>query len=527
MAEFDAPQSRNEAILQNILGADNILEATQSNIEEILKCILYGTPYTGEDKSRIGILLQCILNGEDTDMIPRSRNEAILIAKIKGEEYTEAPQSRIEELLIEWASAVAKTVSGNPVVINDAIQGNATDLVVEVEPQQDLHGYAQPWAAGGGKNKFDKAYLSDYDNYPTYEMNYHYTDPITLKPNTNYVISPTSTASLGSTYYVLYINPSASDPDYLVITNVDVKYPVNAGTPVIITFTTGATGVIRFGVPNSIALDAYMTIDWQIEEGSTATSWTPYSNICPITGMDSVTVTRTDGDGQQSASVSLAFDNTVYGGEVDFTSGVVTIKNVANTRALSTFNTLDTQTNTQHYCYFGEFFSNGVGRVKNDSTAISNVVPYAYNSNDAPHFYPTWNNNNQENRVELWVPIGISGSTDIQICCELNTPQTLQLTPQQLALLKGDNVLTTDGKTITLTYKATPSADSPDTPPLLGGFMLGSPNPSPDPEPAEDEPEDLIEESLEEIPEDIPEDEPEEDPVEEEPEEPAEDPEEE
>lgn len=37
---FDAPQSRNEAILQNILGAENELGEPQSRIEELLQEIL-------------------------------------------------------------------------------------------------------------------------------------------------------------------------------------------------------------------------------------------------------------------------------------------------------------------------------------------------------------------------------------------------------------------------------------------------------------------------------------------------------
>lgn len=40
MADFDTPQSRNEAILQNILGADNELVEPQSRIEVLLQAIL-------------------------------------------------------------------------------------------------------------------------------------------------------------------------------------------------------------------------------------------------------------------------------------------------------------------------------------------------------------------------------------------------------------------------------------------------------------------------------------------------------
>lgn len=40
MANHEAPQSRNEAILQNILGEENVLQEPQSRIEELLTEIL-------------------------------------------------------------------------------------------------------------------------------------------------------------------------------------------------------------------------------------------------------------------------------------------------------------------------------------------------------------------------------------------------------------------------------------------------------------------------------------------------------
>lgn len=50
---FEKPESREEAIMQNILGASNVLEPSESNIEEILKSILYDTPYTKEAEFEI------------------------------------------------------------------------------------------------------------------------------------------------------------------------------------------------------------------------------------------------------------------------------------------------------------------------------------------------------------------------------------------------------------------------------------------------------------------------------------------
>ena len=170
-------------------------------------------------------------------------------------------------------------------------------LTLDINPVQSLNGYDKPWAGGAGKNKFDKGAVSSISDYTDIANGYYYTDIITLKPNTDYVMSPTSTTALSTTgYYVLYINPDASDPDYLVITNQNIRYPVQGGVPTTVTFTTGATGTIRFGVislsnvPKESDLTAFMSINYQIEAGSTATTWQPYENICPISGWNECNV---------------------------------------------------------------------------------------------------------------------------------------------------------------------------------------------------------------------------------------------
>lgn len=50
MAEFESPQSRNEAILQNILGADNNLLPPESRIETLLQQLLASLGGSGDDK---------------------------------------------------------------------------------------------------------------------------------------------------------------------------------------------------------------------------------------------------------------------------------------------------------------------------------------------------------------------------------------------------------------------------------------------------------------------------------------------
>ena len=61
MADFDKPQSRTEAVLQNILGAENELSAPQSRIEAILQNILGAENELSAPQSRVEELLMAIL----------------------------------------------------------------------------------------------------------------------------------------------------------------------------------------------------------------------------------------------------------------------------------------------------------------------------------------------------------------------------------------------------------------------------------------------------------------------------------
>lgn len=99
------PLSRVEAILQNILGADNILVPPGSQVEEILQAIYYNTEYENNPKSRVAEILLAIKNKGIYDGPVLSRMEDILIHKLNDKEYTDYSEddlSRVEKLLIQW-----------------------------------------------------------------------------------------------------------------------------------------------------------------------------------------------------------------------------------------------------------------------------------------------------------------------------------------------------------------------------------------------------------------------------------------
>lgn len=137
---FEKPESREEAIMQNILGASNVLEPAESNIEEILQAILYNTPYNKEAEFEIEKILIAIKNNGTYDGEGESRDMKILIAILKDLYYTEEAQSRIEELFIEWLHqrSSIKVLEGVPPLtftslglplINYLIEGNTVQSV--------------------------------------------------------------------------------------------------------------------------------------------------------------------------------------------------------------------------------------------------------------------------------------------------------------------------------------------------------------------------------------------------------------
>lgn len=100
--------SRNCAIIENILGAENVLDDPQSNVEEILQAILYSEAYTKDPTSRIEQILIAILNSDECDItVPRSENEEILLYVLNKAIWEGTPTSYMATLLQLWSKQEA------------------------------------------------------------------------------------------------------------------------------------------------------------------------------------------------------------------------------------------------------------------------------------------------------------------------------------------------------------------------------------------------------------------------------------
>ena len=477
------PLYNKEFYLAYLCGEDVVLPIPDGNAERYL-AYLCGMDVTIPDvpdgRTETYIAYKC---GEDVVLPDPMYRIEFYLAKWCGIDCeVPEPLYRIEYWLAQLAnSGELKTVTGNPISVLDALARPAESLSIEILPQQDLHGYANPWPAGGGKNRFDKDTLSQASAYRTLANSYYYTDPIVLKPNTAYVMSPTSEESLGVTdYYVLFINPDASDPDYIVITNVQVRYPVTAGVPKVVTFTTGETGTIRLGVvaqgndPKQSAIDAFMTINYQIEEGSTPTAWSPYENICPITGFTGVNIYREsayDPDADPTYSISWQDSaGTVYGGSLDVTSGVLTVTHkTVDLGALSWIR----RSNPYGDLSSTYLFSASPGVAKSSFAGICSsykwVTNYIYFTDDysAGSIFGTQIAIRDDRYTDKDAfTTAVAGQ---QCCYELATPITIQLTPTEVQMLLGNNTIWNDVGDMTLEYLADGPADDIDALQILLG----------------------------------------------------------
>lgn len=494
-----------------------------------------------------------------------------------------------------------KTVGPAPILsISDAKAKPAKSLIVGMEPIQDLHGYDNPWPAGGVANRVYKtlqhcnispegtiATLADYDLFFA-----------KVESGKTYTISINGVATRSVNVGYFSDDPTLGSVTYNGSRDLDLQA----------TFVATYSGYLGFRFATGTA---YV----QLEEGSTATTYAPYSNICPISGRTGVTVTRTGknllklvetemlsngwrrifpnpikkagtytisvqsilaptGQTGASAGARIIFSNdstganavgsdlaaytfgsagadsnssfvteeqancsyivfrfnsanatfsdiesakpmvelgstastyepytgttypvswqteagTVYGGTVDVVSGVLTV-----TMAMVDLGTL-TWTMVDSYA-INRFDAIVPGMTASKTAPYSDgIFCSAYNPSNIPITQVNVDATIAQYSGRVFVCDSAysdaasfkSGVSGVQLCYELATPQTFQLTPQQIQLLKGSNTLWSDADDLTLTYLGTTPANLLGG--MLGGGLGGGYNP-----PAEQDPEELTE----------------------------------
>lgn len=121
MSEFNAPESRNEAILQNILGADNELLPPESRIETLLQQLL-AMLGGGGDETEVEIAYK-ILNKQNIAITHSSESRA------NYNSYLVLTQMGIVYVKVVQGTVTAENLAGYTYTVT----GSVTDQTVNID----------------------------------------------------------------------------------------------------------------------------------------------------------------------------------------------------------------------------------------------------------------------------------------------------------------------------------------------------------------------------------------------------------
>lgn len=260
--------------------------------------------------------------------------------------FSPEPGSGIPALLRAGvlAGGGSQTYSGSVVTFTAKRARAVKSLTAAISPVQDLHGQDAPYPAGGGKNIIPYPYsAASGTTIDGVTFNYQSDGKITASGTSggvglNFNLAQGFAFTAGT--YTLSITGNHTGVRFFVYdrTNLAVVAVIESGSAdasktftvdsdldnVNIYFNRGATA-------GEVNISAYI----QIEKGSSATPYTPYSNICPISGWDAVNVTRTgknlyhyDDNNVSTCTMSNGVTRAVYrtgvrGGTYTFTASLV------------------------------------------------------------------------------------------------------------------------------------------------------------------------------------------------------------
>ena len=211
--------------------------------------------------------------------------------------------------------------------INDGAEGGAiSKLVIGIEPVQDLHGQDNPYPAGGGKNLLNPAVAFDASAY--YTVNNDGTVTVTASDGRAWTILTEVQLPAGT--YTLSANGAGISSVRLSTEGYETDHLFNSSEGY--TFTFAEQGAIKIKLSYS-GVTYPKTEKVMLESGSAVTSWSPYSNICPINGWTQAKVIRTGKN-----LCPLATMNTVNGGYINSSTGNVGTVKSGKTYTISVTN---------------------------------------------------------------------------------------------------------------------------------------------------------------------------------------------
>ena len=227
--------------------------------------------------------------GEDVEIPDPVFREEYWLAKKCGENVTTpTPVFRLEYFLEEWVNGSApayQTVTGK---IVSFLTQRIAPLKIEasLEPIQDLHGYDYPWPAGGGKNLMPPTIYNYAVSSGAVVENSDYRSMIAeVTGGVTYMLSRDVISGNRFRAYGTETAPSAGVP----VTNIATSAGADSALSLQLDIPSGIKYILVYLANNGSTITSKM----QLEKGLTVSAYTPYSNICPISGHTGADVVRT------------------------------------------------------------------------------------------------------------------------------------------------------------------------------------------------------------------------------------------
>ena len=233
----------------------------------------YIFPYTNFNDVNLDWILDLIKTLNETVEDITTQLEAAIAA-------IDQLQLDVEDLKNNKADIIVVDMSGTVISFRDGAQYPVKALFCEIVPDQDLHGYSNPWPAGGGTNRFDSETSENY----FLNVNNGQVSPNTSWVTTDFipVTATDMTLSWDSSSNSYQVNLCCYDANKNFISGSGVgvfeyRYSRSFSIP------SGAV-YVRFAWSIVISGNPVTRSNIRINDGTADLGYAPYANICPISG---------------------------------------------------------------------------------------------------------------------------------------------------------------------------------------------------------------------------------------------------
>lgn len=264
-----------------------------NKVDKVSGKVLSTNDYTTAEKNKLaGIAAGAEVN-VNADWTAASGDAQILHKPTTLEGY--GVEDEVESKVQGYSEYGVDTAEGNPVNLVTKAAQKAKHTVIDFEPIQDLHGYDRPWPGGGGKNLLPQGNGSTYG------------EGITFTVSSEGIVTAKGTATDTSFWGIQFTLPAGT---YIMngcpsgggtsSYRIDIRSSLggtsisginqDTGSGSTFTLTESLTAWLNVRIANGYACPSSGLVFYPMIRKSTESDSTfaPYSNICPISGVDKV-----------------------------------------------------------------------------------------------------------------------------------------------------------------------------------------------------------------------------------------------